>query len=168
MRVRPGKAIFPITSSHAQGMENDVKSFVLGFTAISMMTATAVTAQSLDWRYTDGTASEHWAKANASYAACDAGKMQSPIDLNQANAIGDIELSTNYGPAEAKLSLGQHKVQIDATAGQGMVSGDRQFNLIQVHFHTPSEHAIDGKRYPLVAHFVHATDDGTLGVLGVM
>ena len=146
MRVRPGKAIFPITSSHAQGMENDVKSFVLGFTAISMMTATAVTAQSLDWRYTDGTASEHWAKANASYAACDAGKMQSPIDLNQANAIGDIELSTNYGPAEAKLSLGQHKV----------------------HFHTPSEHAIDGKRYPLVAHFVHATDDGTLGVLGVM
>jgi len=168
MRVRPGTAIFPITPSHAQGMENDVKSFVLGFTAISMMTATAVTAQSLDWRYTDGTAPEHWAKANASYAACDAGKMQSPIDLNQANAIGDIELSTNYGPAKAKLSLGQHKVQIDAAEGQGMVSGDRQFNLIQVHFHTPSEHAIDGKRYPLVAHFVHATDDGTLGVLGVM
>ena len=56
----------------------------------------------------------------------------------------------------------------DAGPGQGMVSGDRLFSLIQVHFHTPSEHAIDGERYPLTAHFVHATRDGTLGVLGVM
>lgn len=49
-----------------------------------------------------------------------------------------------------------------------MTSGGTIFNLIQIHFHTPSEHAISGKRYPLTGHFVHATEDGKLGVLGVM
>ena len=48
------------------------------------------------------------------------------------------------------------------------MSGGKQFNLIQVHFHTPAEHAINGERHPLVAHFVHATEEGELGVLGVM
>lgn len=57
---------------------------------------------------------------------------------------------------------------MDFPAGFGMNSGGKTFNLIQVHFHTPSEHAMSGKRYPLVAHFVHATDAGELGVLGVM
>lgn len=49
-----------------------------------------------------------------------------------------------------------------------MTSGGTVFNLIQIHFHTPSEHAVSGKRYPLTGHFVHATEGGKLGVLGVM
>lgn len=136
--------------------------------ATGIATGAAAADGDLDWKYTDGMAAENWSSANPDYATCDAGKMQSPIELDQANTIADVKLSAAYGPTNAKLALGRHKVQFDTPMGQGMISGDRLFNLLHIHFHTPSEHAVSGKRYPLVAHLVHATSDGTLGVLGVM
>jgi carbonic anhydrase len=39
---------------------------------------------------------------------------------------------------------------------------------LQFHFHTPSEHTIDGRSYPLEMHLVHADDQGRLAVLGVL
>ena len=136
--------------------------------ALIGMAATPLAAQEKDWSFGDGTAPERWATVNAAYARCDVGLHQSPIDLGQANARGDIQLTTNFGDASGTIALGKEKVQVDFAPGLGMNSGGKDFNLIQVHFHTPSEHAVSGKRYPLVAHFVHATDAGELGVLGVM
>lgn len=138
----------------------------VAITAATLLASVSVAAQ--NWDYTDGASPENWSEASPDFAACDAGMMQSPIDLDQHTALGEITIAADYGSTMGKLSLGKHKVQVDAGPGQGMVSGDRLFNLIQVHFHTPSEHAISGERYPLTAHFVHATRDGTLGVLGVM
>jgi carbonic anhydrase len=40
--------------------------------------------------------------------------------------------------------------------------------LLQFHFHTPSEHLLDGKPFPMEAHFVHVDSDGRLAVIGVM
>ncbi|WP_338244269.1 carbonic anhydrase [Aurantiacibacter hainanensis] len=120
------------------------------------------------WEYTDAERPENWSQVGTDYGTCDAGLMQSPIDLSEANAVGEIRLAADYGMTDGTLRLGEYKVQVDAPIGQGMISGDRLFNLIQVHFHTPSEHMIDGERYPLTAHFVHATRDGSLGVLGLM
>ena len=126
-------------------------------------------AQSKNWNFGDGVTPERWGAINTEYAACDIGKMQSPIDLTDPDAIGTVRLTTNFGQASGKLSLGEEKVQIDFTPGQnkGMMSGKKAFNLLQVHFHTPAEHAVNGVRYPMVAHFVHATSAGELGVLGV-
>lgn len=136
--------------------------------AIAAASLALAPASAQVWEYTDAERPENWAQVATDFGVCDAGMMQSPVDLSEANAVGDIELAADYGMTDGTLRLGQYKVQVDAPVGQGMISGDRLFNLIQVHFHTPSEHAIDGQRYPLTAHFVHATRDGTLGVLGVM
>ncbi|MBX7512937.1 carbonic anhydrase family protein [Qipengyuania sp. GH38] len=136
--------------------------------ALIGLAATPLSAQEKDWNFGDGVSPERWATVNAAYALCDAGLHQSPIDLGAANARGDIALETKFGETSGTISLGTEKVQVDFPAGLGMNSGGKEFALIQVHFHTPSEHAISGKRYPLVAHFVHATESGELGVLGVM
>lgn len=130
--------------------------------------ATAL-AHEKDWSFGDGETPELWSAISTDYAACDTGKMQSPIDLTGPDAIGTVALATNFGQADGKLSLGKEKVQIDFAPGQGkgMTSGNKAFDLLQVHFHTPAEHAVNGKRHPLVAHFVHATSAGELGVLGV-
>lgn len=126
-------------------------------------------AQEKDWNFGDGEMPERWSAIDTEYAACDIGKMQSPIDLTDPDALGSVALTTNFGQADGTLSLGEEKVQIDFTAGQGkgMTSGSMAFDLVQVHFHTPAEHAVNGLRYPMVAHFVHATSGGELGVLGV-
>lgn len=136
--------------------------------AVATASLTTTPASAQVWAYTDAERPENWSQVGSDFGVCDAGMMQSPVDLAQANAVGEMQLAADYGMTNGTLRLGKYKVQVDAPLGQGMISGDRLFNLIQVHFHTPSEHAIDGMRYPLTAHFVHATRDGTLGVLGVM
>ncbi|RIV79979.1 carbonic anhydrase [Pelagerythrobacter aerophilus] len=139
-------------------------------TALTLGISTAALAQEKDWNFGDGVTDERWSLQNIDYALCDVGLNQSPIDLGTPNARGNVELSTMFGTVSGEMALGEEKVQVDFVDadGKGMKSGGTMFNLVQVHFHTPSEHAIDGKRFPLVAHFVHATDDGRLGVLGVM
>ncbi len=144
----------------------------LACTAMAVMIAAPVIAAdgAKNWHFGDGVTDERWSLISSDYAMCDAGLNQSPIDLGTPNARGNVELSTSYGKAAGNMALGEEKVQVDFAAGQGlgMNSGGMAFNLLQVHFHTPAEHAIKGERLPLVAHFVHATDDGRLGVLGVM
>ncbi|ANU07872.1 carbonic anhydrase [Paraurantiacibacter namhicola] len=141
--------------------------FTLPLALVALMTAPAV-AKDKDWTFGDGEMPERWSALNSDYALCDAGLMQSPIDLGHHKAHGQIEVQTNYGTTGSTLAVAQEKVQLDFPAGMMMMSGGKTFNLIQVHFHTPAEHAISGERHPLVAHFVHATDEGELGVLGVM
>ncbi len=111
---------------------------------------------------------EKWGQLDAKYALCESGDMQSPIDLAGANAIGKVALSVNYQAGPLTVSNKGLTIQADFAPGSAMTSGGTTFNLIQIHFHTPSEHAISGKRYPLTGHFVHATEGGKLGVLGVM
>ena len=141
--------------------------YLASVAAIGLLATPAIAAEK-DWKFGDGEMPERWSLVNSDYAICDAGLMQSPVDLGHAKAKGEITVSTNYGDTEGTLAVSDQKLQVDFPAGMHMHSGDKHFNLIQVHFHTPSEHAVSGKRYPLVAHFVHATDKGELGVLGVM
>ena len=140
----------------------------LGAAAACAMIATPALAQDKNWNFGDGMTDERWSLISTEYGMCDAGLMQSPIDLGAAKAVGDVQLDVNFGETGGTVALGEEKVQVDFDGSQGMISGGKQFNLVQVHFHTPSEHAINGERQPLVAHFVHATADGELGVLGVL
>jgi carbonic anhydrase len=45
--------------------------------------------------------------------------------------------------------------------GYAMINGAK-YNFYQVHWHTPSENTVDGKSFPLEAHFVHQLDDEAL------
>ena len=45
--------------------------------------------------------------------------------------------------------------------GESWVGGQK-FLFYQMHWHTPSENTIDGRSFPLEAHFVHQLDDPML------
>lgn len=45
---------------------------------------------------------------------------------------------------------------------------DSIFSPLQFHFHSPSEHAIEGQLKDAEVHIVHSNADGTLAVLGVL
>jgi len=44
----------------------------------------------------------------------------------------------------------------------------QQFQLVQFHFHRPSEERIDGKAYDMVVHLVHKSLEGKLAVVAVL
>jgi carbonic anhydrase len=43
-----------------------------------------------------------------------------------------------------------------------------RYELKQVHFHSPSEHTVDGESFAMEIHLVHSNEDGHLAVVGVM
>ncbi|MEK6748739.1 MAG: carbonic anhydrase family protein [Pseudomonadota bacterium] len=117
----------------------------------------------MHWDYTGEMAPEHWG------GACQSGKSQSPINIiggAQAN-LKPIEFS--YKSAEnAEIVNNGHTIQVNYPAGSYAVMNGKKYNLLQFHFHTPSEEAIKGKRSDMVAHLVHKADDGELAVVGVL
>lgn len=74
----------------------------------------------------------------------------------------------DYKASPLNIIHNGHTVQVNFAPGSSMSVGGKKYELLQVHFHTPSEHAIDGKRVPLEGHFVHKSAEGALAVLGVM
>ena len=45
---------------------------------------------------------------------------------------------------------------------------EREYTLIEVHSHNPSEHSIDGKSFALEMHLVHKGESGEIAVVGVL
>lgn len=61
-----------------------------------------------------------------------------------------------------------HTVQINVTPGSWLRAEGEDFQLVQFHFHSPSEHQINGELFPLEGHFVHQNSSGALAVVGVL
>jgi carbonic anhydrase len=83
-------------------------------------------------------------------------------DINLAGEeITDVHLlNTGY---TAELAI---EGKAGATWG-GPFSEKDEFELLQFHFHAPSENTVNGKQFPLEVHFVHKSKThGGLGVLG--
>ncbi|MEQ8858507.1 MAG: carbonic anhydrase family protein [Pseudomonadales bacterium] len=119
------------------------------------------------WGYAGAAGPERWGDLDAAYETCKVGLQQSPIDLATANAIAEIDVSVDYEPGPLTVSSGK-TVQVDFPHGSYLTTSGQVFRLVQVHFHTPSEHTFAGETYPLVAHFVHVSHAGELAVLGVL
>jgi len=50
-----------------------------------------------------------------------------------------------------------HTIQLDFKQGSTINVGGITYNFKQMHFHTPSEHLIDGITFPMELHIVSAT-----------
>jgi len=94
------------------------------------------------------------------FEMCVKGKNQSPISL--ANFIKAdlplLEFNCQDSPTET-LKNG-HTVQVNHPRGSKYTAYQKVFELWQFHFHSPSEHLIEGKFFPVEAHFVHFDKKG--------
>lgn len=120
------------------------------------------------WGYTGKHGASHWGDLSTMYETCKAGMKQSPIDISQYLQEDIPALNFTYNPVPLEVLNNGHTVQVNYAAGSTLSSADKTFNLLQFHFHTPSEHYIDGAPYPMEVHFVHKAEDGTRGIVGVM
>lgn len=121
------------------------------------------------WSYEGTKGPAAWGTLSTDYTACDAGQQQSPIDLSVAVTANVAPPMLDWQPFQpVSVAHDGHALAIAVPEGSGgMQMGQTRFELINLHFHTPSEHTVDGMPYPLEAHFVHRAADGRLAVLGV-
>ncbi|KAF4370969.1 hypothetical protein CsatB_016796 [Cannabis sativa] len=116
-----------------------------------------------------------WGEIKKEWSACTNGAMQSPIDLsNQRVKIvsqpGKQDLIENYIPSNATLKNRGHDISVQwdiGKAGSIIVDGTKYF-LHQCHWHSPSEHTLNGTRYATEMHMVHISQDNKIAVIGVL
>lgn len=119
------------------------------------------------WSYTGPNGPEYWGRLDAAWAGCAAGQQESPIDLSDAISADLGTLDLQWHNLTARVFDTGHAIQVEASPGSSLTMGGKGYQLLQFHVHQPGEHLLNGHRYPLEIHFVHAAPDGTLGVVGV-
>ncbi len=122
------------------------------------------------WGYEGEGGPEHWGTMKKEYLACGEGTQQSPINIDTkdviATKVGDITF--NYQPSALEIVNNGHTIQVNFAPGSSIKFGGKIFELLQFHFHSPSEHQIDYRYFDMEAHLVHKSADGELAVIGVM
>lgn len=137
------------------------------FDASVIETANISNGDAHAWSYHGEGGPDHWASLSEANAAC-AGGQQSPIDLADGVKAETHGFSLDWGVKGHSVVNNGHTLQVNLPEGGAMTIDGKAYRLKQLHFHTPSEHAIEGERRAMEAHFVHVADDGALAVLGVM
>jgi carbonic anhydrase len=125
---------------------------------------------SAHWAYSGSQGPQAWGELDSGFATCKVGKKQSPIDIDQTHRNNELlPIKFYYKPIETIVKNNGHTVQADLPKQRLYIEieGER-YDLIQYHFHIPSEHKVSGQPYDMELHFVHRHSDGTLAVIGVL
>ncbi len=123
---------------------------------------------SADWSYEGKTGPAHWDCLSEEYALCGSGKQQSPIDITESIKANLPALEFNYNRIPLIIENNGHTIQITTDKAGELKIGDDAYQLLQFHFHTPSEEAINSKRTDMVIHLVHKNAQGELAVVAVL
>jgi carbonic anhydrase len=120
------------------------------------------------WSYEGETGPENWARLKPEWAVCGNGKRQSPIDIRDGFGVDLEPIEFDYRPSRFRIVNNGHTIQASLGYGNTMTVMGRHFELLQFHFHRPSEERVDGRASDMVAHLVHRDLDGRLGVVAVL
>ncbi|ONK77584.1 uncharacterized protein A4U43_C02F8150 [Asparagus officinalis] len=145
--------------------------FALGLTSL-LASFTAVAGQ--DFGYGNGpNGPQKWGDLKHEWTTCGAGKQQSPIDIpkievdDKNDKLGS--LTRDYVDSKATLINNGFNVELRYEEGVGSVTADgRNYSLQQLNWHTPSEHTLNGERFPAELQMVHRTQDGLFAVVSIL
>jgi len=132
-------------------------------------TELATAPQGAYWSYTGRTGPLFWGRLDPAYRACSEGREQSPVDIRNAHlnpALQPIQFHYIGGPVTVENT--GHTIEVKVDPGSYIVANGVRYNLVQFHFHHPSEHAVKGRLTDMVIHLVHRGADGRLAVVAVL
>jgi carbonic anhydrase len=138
------------------------------FLAAFSLSVSAISGEQSHWGYSGEEGPEHWGELNPDFVACATGKNQTPINISGMVDAKLPKLVLDYKAGGEEVINNGHTIQVNYAPGSTIQVDGKAFELLQFHFHSPSENHINGKSYPLEAHFVHKDQEGSLAVLTLM
>jgi carbonic anhydrase len=122
------------------------------------------------WSYSGPTGPAQWGTLGKEYRTCTLGRTQSPINIRDdvAQQTDLPALNFDYKASTLKILDNGHTIQINYEPGSFLTAGGMRYELVQFHFHKPSEEKLNGKSSDMEAHLVHRDADGNLAVVAVL
>ena len=120
------------------------------------------------WDYEGPGGPANWAQLKPEFATCANGTRQSPIDIRDGIKVQLDPVQFDYHASSFRVIDNGHTVQVDVGPGNAIEVLGRRYELVQFHFHRPSEERIEGRQFAMVAHLVHKSADGRLAVVAVL
>lgn len=119
------------------------------------------------WGYQGNTGPEHWGELQPDFKVCQLGIEQAPVDLAGGMTGDPGAIALDYKPLPLRIVNNGHTIQVNADAGSGCAIAGTRYELLQFHFHHPSEHLLSGRPFDLECHFVHRSGAGNIAVVAV-
>jgi len=135
---------------------------------LAALLAGAAGAAAPRWSYSGADGPDRWASLSNAFVTCAEGRRQSPIDLAGAAPHDLANPQLGYQPTAARIVDDGHTVRVDLESGSVLTLDGVPYRLVQFHFHSPSEHTVNGNSYAIELHLVHQADTGALAVIGVL
>ena len=144
--------------------------------ALAAQETTGHKGKNVHWGYEPGNGPANWGRLNRDWLLCAEGKAQSPIDLTGAEQQKFAEMKLEVPAANLQIVHqthvleaidNGHTIQINYDRGETFTIESESYQLRQYHFHSPSEHTVNGSHFPMEMHLVHLSKDKKLAVIGV-
>ena len=120
-----------------------------------------------EWSYQGEAAAPYWADISKEYELCRHGGAQSPIDIAKGKKP-DGRLIYEYKKTSLKVEDTGKRVELSFDKGSFVRLSEHRFSLKKMGFHSPSEHTIGGKHYPMELQLTHENEKGQMIHVGVM
>ena len=98
----------------------------------------------------------------------DAMRQQSPVNIAGYAVGGAPVVEFAYGGSADSVVNDGDFVRVKYADGGGIRIDGREYELIEMHTHNPSEHTIDGESFALETHLVHKRASGEIAVVGIL
>jgi carbonic anhydrase len=144
---------------------------LLALVALGLAGAAAAQSTAPDgapWDYTGKRGPLEWHKLDPAYKACGSGHEQSPVDIRGARLNKGLQpIEFHYIAGPVTLVNTGHTIQVRPDKGSYIVADGVRYDLVQYHFHHPSEEAVKGRLTDMVIHLVHQSADGKQAVIAL-
>ncbi|VAX12308.1 Carbonic anhydrase, alpha class [hydrothermal vent metagenome] len=159
-------------------------------TSLHAATQHVDSSHAIHWGYSGPAGPGKWGSIANEFVLCGSGKHQSPVDIKNEKPAALYPLRFQYQSIPLRVVNNGHTLQAnyDTVSGDQIISiggkpypiqaipvynsslmvGDVSYKLLQLHFHSPSEHARKGERYAMEVHLVHKNANGNLAVVSVL
>ncbi len=120
------------------------------------------------WQHEEHMENKHRENFSPDDDLCSTGKNQSPVDFSKVADRELDEIVFHYSASPVRAINNGHTLVMNYAPGSYMEIGAKKFHLLQLHFHAPSEHKIEGRHASMEVHLVHKGEDDRLAIVGVM
>lgn len=121
------------------------------------------------WAYAGDKGPEHWSELDPAFGACAHRGTQSPVALTEAMAVMTPcePLRFRYRSSPLYVTNDGRALRLGYDRGSHLLVEGLSYELVELRFHTPAEHIINGVQADAEIQLIHANNRGDIAVVAV-